>query len=88
MKKEELEQLISFDKFGKLKNGNYYIIKGFFYESSSSTAFAKNLKDVLPEVNIIKKYNVLKDFNRNKPVEKQSHYYVEFNIVPRGTSNV
>lgn len=78
--KESLKGKVSFNKIGKKRNGNYYIMYGFFYQHSSAKALSEKVKEVIPNVNIVKTQDVWKPFKGGSPVEKSSHYYVEFSI--------
>jgi hypothetical protein len=75
------DKKISFDKVGQKINGNFYIMYGFYYKLSSSKELAVKLKDILLNVNIVETKDVWKPFIGSAPVEKQSHYYVEFNFM-------
>lgn len=78
---ELLRDKIGFDKVGQNINGNFYIMCGFYYKLSSSKELAVKLKDILLNVNIVETKDVWKPFIGSAPVEKQSHYYVEFNFM-------
>jgi hypothetical protein len=78
--KELLKGKISFDKIGKKLNGNYYIMYSFYYKTSSSKELSEKIKEAIPNANIVDRKDVWKPFIGGVPVEKQSHYYVEFNI--------
>lgn len=78
---ERLRQKISFDKIGQKINGNFYIMCGFYYKLSSSKELAIKLKYEFLNINIVEIKDVWKPFIGGAPVEKQSHYYVEFNFI-------
>jgi len=76
-----LREKISFDKIGQKINGNFYIMYGFYYKLSSSKELAIKLKYEFLNINIVEIKDVWKPFIGGAPVEKQSHYYVEFNFM-------
>lgn len=77
---EKLKGKVPFDKIGEKLNGNYYIMYGFYYKTSSSKELSEKIKEAIPNANIVQIKDVWKPFIGGAPVEKQSHYYVEFNI--------
>ena len=79
--KELIKGKVPFDLIGKKNNGNFYIMESFYYKTLSAKKIAEDLKELIPNIVIVKTNDVWKPFIGGAPVQKQSHYYVEFKIV-------
>lgn len=81
VKMVEIQEMIMADKVTKLPNGNYKAYYGFFYtHGQTSEKKSETIKSTIPDVNIIKHGEHWASFKGGAPVQKQSHFYVEFNL--------
>ncbi len=78
---EDLTGKVPCDKFIKKRNGNFAILKGFYWKNSSAIDIADKLEKDFPNVEIIRTEDVYKPFRGGASIENSSHYYIEFKIV-------
>lgn len=72
---------VTFDTFGKKKNGNYIIRQGYFYKNGKTQEIMiEKLKKALPEVIIVDSWDHWAAFRGGQSVAQGSHFWVEFTI--------
>lgn len=80
---EILEKLegMRIDAITKKRNGNFVIMRGFFYTNGyTHEKFANSLKSILSDAVIVDSYTIWKPFRGGASVKTQSHFGVEFNL--------
>jgi hypothetical protein len=79
---EDIKNSISgADKISKLRNGNYKAYFGFFYtHGQTPEQKVKIVKNAYPDAIIVDSGENWVGFKGGAPVDKQSHFYVEFTL--------
>ena len=80
MTNNEIKDKLFVDKVAVSK-GVYKIYQGFFYTHGyTAEKLAEKVKSVFPEAKIIGSGEQWKDFKGGESIEKQSHWWVKFNL--------
>lgn len=81
LKNQEIKSIISADMVSKNRKGNYVARWGFFYtHGKTAQGYAERVAAKLENVNIIDKGQVWTPFKGGSPIQKSSHFWVEFNF--------
>ena len=81
MTTKEIKSLLQVDMVSKKRNGNFIIRKGYFYTNNFSEGKLKaKVEMLIPSATVVECGNHWTAFKGNAPLQKSSHWWVEFQI--------